>query len=253
MFQDACDWSHQAVLRALEQIWLQCTVETVDGLQHQIYLTQNAIKKRKAFRSAKMSTKTLEPPKAAAEATAGMEDVEIEFYFLNIKTLKTQWVSPYSAKVFRSADIELDCFMSIVLKYDLLARTPLGEYLHVAPKDLWPNADAFMKQIHVAQQRAKRAASTDSADATTSGAVEVVVVAEVQEPRHTSSSSSTRSKKGGKGKSKGGKPAKRKNLQAAAKEEHGEAAQTEILQTEIDFIAEEDEDAADIPEEDIDV
>lgn len=68
-------------------------------------------------------------------------------YYVNMRTSLCQWMRPYHQRVFHAQDIEVDTFVNMCIQYDVLARSPLVEFLHIAPKDLWPNADMFLKQL----------------------------------------------------------------------------------------------------------
>jgi hypothetical protein len=69
----------------------------------------------------------------ACERTADLNNLILEqlwtrvghtdgrFYYLNNKTGRTQWTAPYRERTFRSSDIEMEVFVSMILQYDLLA------------------------------------------------------------------------------------------------------------------------------------
>ncbi|KAJ1408447.1 hypothetical protein B484DRAFT_403523, partial [Ochromonadaceae sp. CCMP2298] len=75
-------------------------------------------------------------------------------YYVNMRTQHSQWVRPYLKRIFRAQDIELSTFVDIVLQKDVLANSPLLEHInHLPPKDLWPNADGFYKQLRDRHRR----------------------------------------------------------------------------------------------------
>ena len=178
MFDEACKWSHEAVLRILEQNWLKCSIEAVEGLEDELeqlrvqaFAAMRYGDKSSGAQSGKASVKpgaksgggkagTKSSP-AMAKMLGLTEEIDEQsewpkHFYMNLKTSKTQWVQPYNPDVFFSADIELDSFVHIVLKYDLFVRSPLVALMHVAPPDLWPNAQLFLKQLQSAALRAKK-------------------------------------------------------------------------------------------------
>ena len=68
------------------------------------------------------------------------------YFYVNKLSNVAQWTRPFHQKNFRSREIELDIFIKVVLKFDLLASGPFIELLHNNPKDLWPNSEMFLKQ-----------------------------------------------------------------------------------------------------------
>ena len=66
---------------------------------------------------------------------------------MNVKTGLSQWSRPYIYNTFRANDIEYNSFAYVMMEYDVLSNSPLRELLHMTPKDLWPNADMFLKQM----------------------------------------------------------------------------------------------------------
>ena len=94
------------------------------------------------------------------------DDSEKHFY-LNKKTGKTQWTCPYNPKTFRSGDIEEEAFMAILIQENVLAKSPFLDLVHLAPKDLWPNSDMFLKQkeARILKEKAKEKARLDAIEA----------------------------------------------------------------------------------------
>ncbi|KAJ1439181.1 hypothetical protein B484DRAFT_186184 [Ochromonadaceae sp. CCMP2298] len=78
-------------------------------------------------------------------------------YFANMRTQVSQWVSPYASKLFRAQDLEMGTFVEVMLRYDVLASSPLLEQInHIQPKDLWPNAEMFLKQMREKRRKDSR-------------------------------------------------------------------------------------------------
>jgi len=82
------------------------------------------------------------------------------YCYVNVRTMASQWSKPYHDRVFKAADIEEATFVRIIVHYNLFTASPLLELMHIAPKDLWPNADMFIKQL---QARKKKAEDTAAA------------------------------------------------------------------------------------------
>jgi hypothetical protein len=107
MFEEACVWSHQALLRCLEFVWFRC------------------------------------------------QDERGRDYYFNTMTSKSQWSKPYHTKTFVCSEIEVDAFVYIMLSYDIIPQSQFVELMHVSPKDLWPNADVFLKQLAATAHKKK--------------------------------------------------------------------------------------------------
>ncbi len=78
-------------------------------------------------------------------------------FYVNLKSSVTQWTLPYHLRTFSNADIEIESFISQLLQRDVFSRSPLIEMTHLAPKDLWPNADILYKQILANEEKARKA------------------------------------------------------------------------------------------------
>jgi len=135
LFEQSLSIAHTRVLRDLELMWVRLT--------H------------------KRSQPDLEGEKAALRR--GNHNpvppivTEIPYYY-NMKTGLTQWAKPYRSSTFRARDIEYETFLAALIQNDLLANSPLADLLHMTPKDLWPNADMFLKMKKKEQEKSKGAA-----------------------------------------------------------------------------------------------
>ena len=107
MFDEACVWSHKALLRCLEFVWYRC------------------------------------------------QDERGRDYYFNTLTSKSQWSKPYHTKTYVCSEIEVDAFVYVMLSYDVMPKSHFVELMHVSPKDLWPNADVFLKQLAATAQKKK--------------------------------------------------------------------------------------------------
>ncbi len=126
MYEDAVDHAHQCVLRDLETIWMRCT----DKVEVPEPITHDMTRSSKDYAVIQNRTVT-----------------ERRNYYMNVRTGLSQWTRPYIYNTFRANDIEYNSFAHVLIEYDVLSNSPLSELLHMTPKDLWPNADMFLKQI----------------------------------------------------------------------------------------------------------
>jgi len=135
LFEQSIAIAHTRVLRDLELMWVR--------------LTHKDIKP--------------DSEREKAEARKGNHNpvapivTEIPYYY-NMKTGLTQWAKPYRSSTFRARDIEFDAFLAVLIQNDLLAKSPLADLLHMTPKDLWPNADMFLKMKKKEQEKSVAAA-----------------------------------------------------------------------------------------------
>ena len=91
------------------------------------------------------------------------DDSTNRYFYVNKIEKKAQWTRPFHQKNFRNREIELDTFIRVILKFDLLATGPFVELLHNSPKDLWPNSEMFLKN----QLLRKKKMSANRADSET--------------------------------------------------------------------------------------
>lgn len=140
-FKEACLWSHQSALRSLELIWAKRN----DNESYNVNFDMSA-----SFQS---------------NAVLEKRKPTFQDYYINLKSVTTQWTKPYRPRTFFCHEIELNAFLTILLHRDILASSPLTELLHLSPKDLWPNADMFMKQIEELKLKALRNAELEAAAA----------------------------------------------------------------------------------------
>ncbi len=125
-----------------------------------------------------------------------------------MKSGVTQWTLPYHLRTFSNADIEIEAFISQLLQRDVFSRSPLIEMTHLAPKDLWPNADILYKQILANEEKARKAlADLEPKHVEPVAVVVPEVVAEVA-PVADAVDGSPRKKKGKKKGKKGSKKSK---------------------------------------------
>jgi len=74
-------------------------------------------------------------------------------FYYNRVTKHTQWACPYRLKTYQAHDVDEFCFVEIVMRYNLVETSPLLEYFHVTPNDLWPNTEVFYKELEHSKRR----------------------------------------------------------------------------------------------------
>ena len=124
MYEEAVEHAHKTVMRDLELIWVRHTetTETPDV--------------EREIQQARMGNREPVSPIVTKRP-----------YYINLRTQLSQWTRPYFQHTFRASDIEFNSFSHVIMDNDILPESPLRELLHMTPKDLWPNADMFLKQI----------------------------------------------------------------------------------------------------------
>lgn len=131
LFEQGIGIAHTRVMRDLELIWMRITHKD----------SKPDVEREKA--ELRKGNHNPVPPLVT----------EIPYYY-NTKVGLTQWAKPYRSSTFRARDIEFDTFLSVIIQNDLLASSPLADLLHMTPKDLWPNADMFLKMKKKEQDKA---------------------------------------------------------------------------------------------------
>jgi len=176
MFDDALDISQEAVLRSLEQMWVKCVekpttnthVHNTVGSLHERTRADTEASILSRSNSLKSTDSLLLFGRSQKEKPAQLR----EFYVNLNNQLHTQWTKPYSQKTFRSQDIELDAFVLILIRRDLFFKSPLLDKLNLSPKDLWPNADVFHKQLRDREKIKRDTTAADRAAAAASQALQ---------------------------------------------------------------------------------
>ena len=103
MFDDACTWSHEACLHVLSQMWLRCTYENKQDEPNLDELSDDEL---------------------FEDENGTLHKVHRHhgrYYYVNLKNKRTQWTRPYHERTFFCSEIEIDAFITIVLKHDILA------------------------------------------------------------------------------------------------------------------------------------
>lgn len=77
----------------------------------------------------------------------GVELGQYSCYYINLKAMSTQWKRPYRSHTFKAEDLEATSFVATMINNDVFLSSPFISLLHIAPKDLWPNADMFLKDF----------------------------------------------------------------------------------------------------------
>lgn len=99
LFDEACELSYETTIRSLEKMWKRFTADA-----------EEEILRSKLYYGSTGQLNSLLTSKG---------DIP---YYVNCKTLVTQWQRPYHQRTFRTIDIELHTFISIILRHNILAR-----------------------------------------------------------------------------------------------------------------------------------
>eukprot|EP00604_Paraphysomonas_vestita_P000376 CAMPEP_0174825742 /NCGR_PEP_ID=MMETSP1107-20130205/43063_1 /TAXON_ID=36770 /ORGANISM="Paraphysomonas vestita, Strain GFlagA" /LENGTH=507 /DNA_ID=CAMNT_0016057655 /DNA_START=1336 /DNA_END=2856 /DNA_ORIENTATION=- len=78
---------------------------------------------------------------------------ENRIVYYNRVTEHCQWTCPYRLKTFEAHDIDENTFIEIMLRYQIIDKSPLLEYFHVTPSDLWPNTEVFYRELELSKRR----------------------------------------------------------------------------------------------------
>lgn len=114
------------------------------------------------------------PDISASDATVDDSKLPRHFY-VNKITATSQWAIPYFTNSFPAVDIEQASFERCIMNRDILEKryarsytsfrnvalinyfySPLLEFFHMNPKDLWSNTDMFYRQMEQARLKEKR-------------------------------------------------------------------------------------------------
>ena len=147
LYDESLHSAHDGVLRVLQQLWLRVLVDnnTMRNMSKPPTRNQPVRDNKERFQESQDAPKV---------------DKSVDKYcYINVRTMASQWAKPYHDRVFKAADIEEAAFVRTVVHYNLFASSPLLELMHIAPKDLWPNADMFIKQLQARKKKAEDAAA----------------------------------------------------------------------------------------------
>jgi hypothetical protein len=90
--------------------------------------------------------------------------------YFNRVTGHCQWTCPYRLKTFEAHDIDQATFIEIMIRHQIIDKrsspfpspphspsphthSPLLEYFHVTPSDLWPNTEVFYRELEISKRR----------------------------------------------------------------------------------------------------
>lgn len=103
MFEEALDHAHDRVLRALEVMWTRC----VDNASHG------------GHKGHTLAVSVAGTSVASAGGRAGGTNRE---FWVNQRNSISQWTRPYLPNVFRAQDIEVDSFVSVLIRRDVFPK-----------------------------------------------------------------------------------------------------------------------------------
>jgi hypothetical protein len=148
MFEEALEMSHENVLRTLEVMWRRF-IDKPSNYVGSRPVTQAdfmGVNGRTNSSNGSMLTSTndgLVPSSGIHKTLLGTN----REFFVNMRTMISQWTRPFWPRTFRQQDIDMDIFVQILIRYDVFPRSPFLEVLNITPQDLWPNSETFYKQI----------------------------------------------------------------------------------------------------------
>lgn len=168
MFDEALDIAHDSVLRTLGQLWLRFLDQSSNYTSHLTGIPTSPATDEEVAEAI--------PYEILGKTSNHRNMGTNRAFWVNQRTLMSQWTKPYSPRVFRSNDIEMDVFVQILIRRDIFPKrlcfalcfgaflsdlflffySPFIKVLSVPPKDLWPNADMFLKQIRERSRKTRQ-------------------------------------------------------------------------------------------------
>lgn len=126
MYEEALEYSHQLVVRKLSQMWKSY----IDSNSNILVSLNNNLSRKKFDDDTEYDhednfSASVTLMNAASEGKTGAGNSKLgtnREFWVNLDTAISQWVRPYYENTFRSQDIELDAFVYIVIRFDLMAR-----------------------------------------------------------------------------------------------------------------------------------
>lgn len=118
MFEDACEWAHESVLHTLRQLWQRIAYNP-----HTHEYSEDFDRFSDDENDLNSISRSVATPsgRTIKNSVNSQSQTQQLFYYVNLKTKKTQWTRPYHERTFFSNDIEIDAFIAIILKYDIFA------------------------------------------------------------------------------------------------------------------------------------
>ncbi len=109
MFEEALDHAHERVLRALEHMWMRC-VDNYSHGGHRAHSVAVAADEG-SEQTATVSATSFSPSKGTNKE-----------FWVNMRNSISQWTRPYTPNVFRAQDIEIDSFVSVLIRRDVFPK-----------------------------------------------------------------------------------------------------------------------------------
>jgi hypothetical protein len=116
MFEEALDHAHERVLRALENMWMRCVDNSSHG-GHRGHTIAAVDEVGVASSSEQQQTATV----SVTSASLSRGGTNKEFW-VNMRNSISQWTRPYTPNVFRAQDIEIDSFVSVLIRRDVFPK-----------------------------------------------------------------------------------------------------------------------------------
>jgi len=137
MFDDALDISQEAVLRSLEQMWIKCVDKPAVNTHIHSSMSRLRADTEASMHSRSNSLQSTDSQNLLFGRLQKEKPAQLKEFYVNLNNqLHTQWtkvaicwhcfvllsclsLQPYSQKTFRSQDIELAAFVSVLIRRDL--------------------------------------------------------------------------------------------------------------------------------------
>lgn len=165
MFDEGLELAHQTVMRTLDVMWKRFIDKPSNYVANARPVTQASFMGRDGRPGPNGALLDAPPPSTVLTTTPGLGTrsqlgTNREF-FVNMRTMISQWSRPFWPRTFRSQDLDMETFVQILIRHDVFPKSPFLEILNLSPGDLWPNAETFYKQIkekEAQQEKAKKMA-----------------------------------------------------------------------------------------------
>jgi hypothetical protein len=120
MFDDACSWSHDSALHILSYMWLRYAYERPHSEHGAQELSDEEDEDYPDDDNNHTSSGSIQA-RSKLRQLQNRKRHHGRYYYVNAKSKRTQWTRPYHERTFYSSEIEVDAFIAIVLKHDILA------------------------------------------------------------------------------------------------------------------------------------
>ncbi len=114
MFDEALDIAHESVLRVLDQMWIRFLDQASKYTSH---LTGTP-----ACRATDKDIADAVPYEHIGKSSSHRHMGTNREFWVNQRTSISQWTRPYTTRIFRTQDIEMDVFVQILIRKDIFPK-----------------------------------------------------------------------------------------------------------------------------------